>query len=286
MPLDPNKIILCWPNLIDSATLSPTLANWSSEQPLSSLQNRALAEKARAEGVSTGFTIQLNQPRPIGVVALAAHNLSDSAQYRVLIGSGSEGTVTWDSGLRNVWPSVYATAELEWEYDNFWDGTLEAGASGFTPLLTLFIDDIQVTSFIRVAILDEANPDGYIEIGRVFIGDTWQPEFNVSYGITHGYDDTTEVTEAGDRTEYFDLKRRRRTATFSLDYLSESEAFAGLYSLQRTEGIAGEILYAFSSEASTENFARTFLARQQQIDALSHPYHATHSGSVSLLEIL
>ncbi|MDL4862781.1 hypothetical protein NPJ88_010580 [Halomonas elongata] len=285
MPLDPKKIVLCWPNLIDDATLSAGSSYWSEEQPLSLIQQRELAEKARLEDTGDAITIELGTPRPVGVVALAAHNLSASAQYRVIIGSGPDGTVTWDSGAQNVWPSVYATAELEWEYDNFWAGTIEGGAD-FTPLLTVFIDEVQVTSYIRVAFDDPANPDGYVEIGRMFIGDAWQPEFNISYGITHGYDDTTEVTEAGDRTEYFDLKRRRRTATFSLDYLSEQEAFARLYSLQRTEGIAGEILYAFSSQPSPENFARTFLARQQQLDALSHPYHATHSGSLSLLEIL
>lgn len=289
MALDPRKVTLCWPNRIEDASLSG--GNWEVSLPLSLVQDRVFAVRAQsvdATEASTQFDATLPQGRPVQVIALAAHNLSADAQYRVrLYADAAQTELLWDSGQQPVWPAVYSTAELEWEYDNFWAGTLdEESRSQYTPLTTIIADDMQMTTSLKVELFDTANPDGYVRLGRVFIASAWQPDYNASYGIQHGFDSATQVSEAGDRTEYFERKRLKRSATMAFDHLSEPEAFQRLYGMQRTEDISGEVLYAFGLSSTPENFSRTFIARQQQLDPLSQPYFATHSHNLNLLEIL
>ncbi|WP_016854797.1 hypothetical protein [Halomonas smyrnensis] len=287
--LDPGKITLCWPNRIDEAAL--TGGSFETELPLSLVQERVLAVRAQsvdASHAATWFDVALPQVRPVQVVALARHNLSATAECRVrLYADAAQSVLLWDSGQRAAWPSVYATAQLEWEYDNYWAGTLDEEARElYTPLLTVFSDDVQLARSVRVELFDQGNPDGCLRLGRVIVADAWQPEYNAAYGIAHGFDNADTIAEAGDRTEYFERKRQRRTMALSLEHLSETEAYQRLYGLQRTEGVAGEILYAFGLAERPENFVRTFLARQRQLDPLEHPYHATHTQSLNLLEIL
>ena len=289
MALDPTKVTLCWPNRIDEAAL--TGGSFETGLPLSLVQDRVMAVQAQTTDTqpsSTWFDITLSRARPVQTVALAAHNLTASAQYRVRIYADVDQVqLLWDSGRVDVWPAVYSTDQLEWEYDNFWSGNLDDEERGqYTPLMTVFADEIQMAHALRVELYDTSNPDGAIRLGRVFLGDAWQPAYNASYGITHGFDDATDVVEAGDRTEYFDRKRLRRTASLALEHLSEAEAYQRIYALQRTEGTSGELLYAYRLDNTPENFSRVFLARQQQLDVLAHPYFATHTGALNLLEVL
>lgn len=287
--LDPTKITLCWPNLIERATLSG--GGYVETLPLSLAQDPILAVRCKSldlDPLNTWFDITFDKPRPVHCLAIAAHTFSATAKYRVRIYSDTaQDFLLWDSDWHTVWPQLYATSELEWEYDNFWLGTIEdEDRSLYTPLLTVFSDDVELAQSVRVEIEDAGNPEGAVRFGRVFVSDAWQPVFNASYGIRHGFDDATEHAEAGDRTEYAAPKRQRRTAAVSLEHLSEEEAYQRLFSMQRTEGTHGEVLYAVNLFAAPEAFARTFLSRLQQLDPLNHPYTLNHTATLNLLEIL
>lgn len=287
--LDPNKITLCWPNLIRRSTLSG--GSYVETLPLALVQDPVLAVRCKsldADPDSTWFDITLDQPRAVQCLAIAAHTFSATAMYRVRIyGDPGQEFLLWDSNWNTVWPQLFATAELEWEYDNFWLGTIEdEDRALYTPLLTVFAPEVELAQSVRVEIEDVGNPEGAVRFGRVFLSDAWQPEYNVSYGIRHGFDIATEHAEAGDRTEYAARKRQRRTVQMSLDHLSEEEAYQRMFSMQRTQGTHGEVLYAFTLRAAPETFSRTFLGRLQTPDPLDHPYALTHTASLNLLELL
>ncbi|MES3674595.1 hypothetical protein QC589_01425 [Halomonas elongata] len=282
---------LCWPNHIDEAALSG--GGWEAALPLDQLLNPVMADQARtldADPANTQFTATLSRSRPIGVVALAKHNISTTAEWRVRVYFDAAGNdLAWDSGWGQVWPSIYATSELEWEYDNFWTGTIDDDErTDFTALATMFLDSPQIARRIDVEISDAGNPDGYVTLGRCLISDAWQPEYNMAYGVTYGYDIGTEFETAGDpgMTEYADPKTPKRTVTFALKHLSQEEGFRRALALQRTQGLHGEVLYTESAEANQSSFAKTFIGRQVSVDPLEHPYYANYANSISLKEIL
>lgn len=289
--LEDGKVILCWPNHVNQASISG--GSWEPELPTSKLLDPTFAEQARSTDLapeSTQVLVNLARFLPVGVVALAAHNLSAVANWRVTVYFDQAATdVLFQSDWRRVWPAVYASSELEWEYDNFWGGELDDNdRDSFTPLATMFLPDVQIGQAVLVEIEDAGNPVGFVSLGRVFISDVWQPHYNVSYGVQWGYEIDTQFETAGDanRTEYADPATPKRTVTFALDHLDREEGFRRVLAAQRKIGLHGEILYAQESQASPESFATTFIARQVQVNPLAQPYFSTYTNSMSLKEIL
>lgn len=291
MALDPQRLVLCWPNYIDGATLSgggyvPTL-------PLDHAQDRrfaVIAKSASLDPADTQFTITLPRRRPVSVLAIPAHNLSPFAEIRVRVyRDAARADEQWDSGWRDVWPVVYGLEDVVWGDDNFWNRRLDADArDSYTPLLTMLFDDTYISTAVTVELNDPENASGAVIFGRVFLADAWQPRFNMSLGVRYGYDSGTEISTAGDaaRTEYADRVTPKRTVQFDLGHLDEAEAFLRLHRLQRTEDIVGEVLFMHSITPSPANFARAMIGRQQSLDPLAQPYQLGHSNSISLLEIL
>ena len=289
--MEEGKIILCWPNHANGAAVSG--GGWEPALPASKLLDPTLAEQARSNGLNPANTqvlITLARFLPVGVVAVAAHNLSAVATWRITVYSDDAATqVAWQSDWLRVWPPVYSTSELEWEYDNFWGGEFDDDdRASFTPLATLFLPAVQIARAVRVEFDDSSNPAGFISLGRVFISDVWQPTYNMSYGCQWGYDIDTQFETAGDanRTEYADPATPKRTVSFALEHLDREEGFRRALAAQRKIGLHGEILYAESTQATAESFATTILARQVQVNPLSHPYFGTYANSYALREIL
>ena len=224
--------------------------------------------------------------RPCGVVALAAHNLSVDATWRIQVWSDTDGLLE-DSGERLIWPGVFQSYELLWEDDNFWTGQPSAeDLERFTPLATWWFDRAWVTHRVTIDITDPGNPDGYIEIGRVVLADVWQPQYNMSYGIQWAYVDPTEVDEALDGTEHFDERPQVRTVSMAFDWLDEFEAFARMFRMRRDLGISRELLFAYRLKQDSTYIQRTMLARALESDPLTHPNAVRHAHSVALKEIL
>lgn len=291
MALDPKRVALGWPNYIEDATVSG--GDYVETLPLTNVQDRRFSVVARTNGLdpaATQFVVTLPQRRPVAVVAIPAHNMSSGALVRVRVYRDQVGNdLVWDSGKVDVWPIVYGIGDVIWGNDNFWNRRMQEDTRrSYTPLLTVFMDDAQIAGRIHVELFDEANLDGALTLGRVFVSDVWQPHYNISLGPQYGYDSGTAVTTAKDqsRTEYFERFTPKRTVQMSLDWLSESEAFLRIHRLQRTQDIVGEILFVQSVKPSPIEFARTMIARQQSLDPLSHPYQLTYTNQLNLLEIL
>lgn len=291
MALDGEKITLCWPNYVNESSLSG--GSWTPQMPVDFLKSQLFSRRAvssTADPADTQISVQFSRFRPVYALAIAAHNLTTSAQWRVRGYYSSDLTdQQFDTGWTAVWPAVYSTAELEWEFDNFWTGSLaEEDRNNFTPLSYVFLDNPYICQSLHIEISDPNNPAGYVAIGRLLISDAWQPEINMAYGVTYGYENGTTIDEANDpnRTEHFDPATPKRTMNFTLDSLSEDEAFNRIHRMQRVQGVHNEVLVAEGVDYRPEKLNRVFIGRITEPDPLSHPYHQTYSTSISLKEIL
>lgn len=290
MALNKRKITLCWPNYIGEAALSG--GSWEADLPLAHIQNAVFAVRARStdlSSTSTRLDIALPRLRPVGAVAIAAHNLSSTAQWRIRVYADSAGTeLLYDSASLPAWPALYQSTDLEWEYDNYWLGTLgEEDRKDFTPL-AYHVFNAQIGRTISIEIDDANNSDGYIEIGRVLSANVWQPTYNAAYGIQYGHDIDTEFEVAGDpqRTSYADPALPKRTVSVAFEHLDEGEAIQRMLGLQRDLGLHRELLYLPELTESPDTWRRTFVGRLAQTDPIANPYHATYTHTLSLQEIL
>lgn len=284
------NLILAYQNCADEATLTTT-GVWASSLPVTNLQDRIMSNVARSAGVSAADTkidIALPKYRKVKVVALCRHNLGTDATYRVTAYLDSAHTsLIYDSGFVAVWPAMYTTYSLEWQDDNWWGGrpALE-DRQGYRWNLIHICPSTVYAPYWRIEIVDTANPDGYVEAGRLFIGDGWQPTYNRSYGSSLRYESRSAVEEALDGTEYFDKKTAPRIAQFSLDWLTPDEAMDRALEIQRLADVSGEILYIYDPSDTKNMIRRSFLARSRSLSAIEHPYLNTHKTAYELKEIL
>lgn len=266
--------ILAYGNQIDGATLSG--GNWLAALPLTNLQDRRIGKVARsasAAAVHTQFDADFNGTRLFRVVALVGHNFGISAQFRFTFSSVSDFSVLLhDSGWTDVWPLVYPFGTLPWGAPNWWTGRYSASEiATYTGTLVYILPTSMNAAFIRFEISDEDNDAGYVQIGRPFAGDGWQPVRNMIYGASLALDNRTEVQEALSGAEYFNERAAPRVARFELPGMTESEAMADALELQRNMGVSRELLFVWDPDDTTHALRRQFLGRLRVLSPIENP---------------
>ncbi|MBB3142837.1 hypothetical protein [Halomonas organivorans] len=189
-----NKLRMILDNLHDTATLTASTEGMPIEYTQRSGRSYVWRSEFQPVVDLPEQTIEatLAKPAYLDAVVIYAHNISTAGTVRVeLMLSGS---VVYDSG------AVVATEIIPL---GIWRAGIDPwGASALTGLpirqYTSWIDPVVADAY-RITINDPANPDDYLEIGRIFAGVTFSPELNPQYGVSLDWLDFTELqrTESG-----------------------------------------------------------------------------------------
>lgn len=290
------NVLLGYPNIVDGGALSG--GAW--QAPLANLQDRRLSRVARSATAATAdtqFTLDLGRSASISVIAVVRHNLSTSATWRLRVASEPDFTSpVYDNalalppgagpGLPFAWPTIYPLTMLEWEDDNFWTGTVsEEERLGYPSLLLVVLPQMTAGRYLKIEINDEANPEGYIELGRLFVGRAWRPHYNAGSGASIGWESDTGVQRALSGTPYFDHKAGRRVTRFDLGGLSRDEAMIRVFELQRRAGLDGEILLVWDSGDAMNLIRQSYLGRQRQLSLIAQAFINNHSTVFEIEEL-
>lgn len=285
------RILIGYQNRCDEGALSG--GNWLAAAPLTNLQDRRISRVARSNGVATAatrFDIDLGKPRLISVLALVVHNISVTGSVRIQ-GADNAGFVSpqHDSGWRQVWPYGMIPAELlEWEDDNFWLGTLtEEARAGYQSPYIWRVQPPVSCRYWRVLIDDTANPNGYVQIGRLFLSHAWSPSVgNYGLGASLGFEDPTQVDQSLGGAEYFDARQSYRVFRFDLPVLTAAEAYERALEMQRLVGVSGEVLVLPDPDDALNQPRRAFVGRLRQLNPVTQPYNAVMTTSYEVKEIV
>lgn len=285
-----SNALICCRNRADECTLSG--GSYSVNLPLTNLKTRDIRQVARssnAEAGSTQFVAALTSQRLIRVVALIRSNCSLAATWRVRIYTDVGLTdLVHDSGTVDVWPAwMYAWPSLEWEDPRFWDGRPAAeDIEHFSSDLIYPLPTIAVGRYIKAEITDTGNAAGYLELGRLFIDDGWQPVRNMSFGAGIGHDDLSTLSQSPAGKEFFTEREVRRVMRFELKWLTEGEAMGQAFDMQRIAKTVGEVLVVWDPADTANLKRRAFLARLRQLSLIEHPFVAANATAYELQEIL
>lgn len=283
-----SNILFSWINRCDSGTLSG--GSWVSTLPLNNLKNRQVQRVARSTDdatSSTQFVIDLLSARAIGVLALAAHNISATGLVRVMgHTSNSWASPTYTSGWLPAWPENIALRSLlEWEDNEFWLANYSQELlTGYRAPFLHVLPVANVLRYWRVEIDDTANPDAYVQIGRLFLGPAWQPDVNYVYGAELVYEDMTPVETSLSGAEYFDPRPRARVFKCTLGGLDQAEAYSAVMEMQRTAGISGEVLQVPDPEDATYAPMRAFVGRMRRLSPVAHKEISQLTATVEIKE--
>lgn len=285
-----SNVTLGMMNFADEATLSS--GSWMTTLPITNMKNRRLSKVARSSNAlaaSTKFDIALTKARAIRVLSLIGHNLSVSATVRIYADDAADFvTPIYDSGSINVWPTGTIPQELlDWEGDNFWLGTISQSAvAGYqAPFISLMTTSV-TAQYWRVVITDTTNPDGWVQIGRLYIADAWTPTVNMDYGTDLSFEDVSAFETSLTGEEFFEQRQKRRKFKFTLGSLSATEGWSYAMELERMAGTTGEVL-AIADPADAVNAPRrNFLGRLVSLSGLANNKPNRMTKTFEIAEVL
>jgi hypothetical protein len=283
-----SNTIIGYQNRIDAATFA-AYGSWSTSLPLTNIKTRQLSKKARSTNAvnsSTKLRFALDIDRIVSTLGIIAHNLSvDSTwRYRVYSDSGY-ATLVYDSGTLNVWPSSpYGT--YEWEDEHFWDLLpTQEEISYYTKNIIYVVPQIVAAKYYQIEFFDSTNTDGYVELGRIFVGQTYQPVLNMNLGASIGYESPTIIDTAISGAEFFDRRESFRIAQFTLDHLTYAESILN-NDIMKISGTDLEVLYIWDSADALNLQRRSFLGRLKALSPISQPYNTRYQTTYEIKELL
>lgn len=274
------NLALCWPNRVD-ASATVTGGDWLTALPVTNVATRPIQQVARSStdaSTDTVINIDLGVARSLRGFSLVNHNLTADAQWKVSLGTTSGGTDVYSGSLTDV---ILATYEA-----GFTSLGVEDGDSIRNPFLAIqFLDQAYSARYVTLEIVDESNPDTYVQIGRVFAGGAYVPTINASYGLRDRIRDLSETLRSDGGAFWFNPKRRLRGVSMVLEHLGVTSEAITLHEMMRTMGTVDELLYIpdIDDMAYSQRFG--FLGTMRELSDLEYPFYNKRSLPVSLEEI-
>ncbi len=191
-------------------------------------QHEHLSRKWRTTGLAAEW-VKIDAGAGLTVTADALsmidHNLTPSATVRVQ----ANATDAWAA------PSLDVLA----------DPSLNIVLSTFTA---------QAYRFWRVLIDDPANPDGYVEVGRIYLCLKWEAVEHIDQPLSLGYDDTTLKEQSMTGQVFADIGVRQRLLKFSMGTMLNSTKRA-LETILGIVRLYDPVVIVFDDAADADGYA-------------------------------
>jgi hypothetical protein len=239
------NITLVYENFADRGQLSG--GSWRASLPLANLQTPYLPEIARstsAAATSTWFDVMLPTAQPVGGIVLGPANVTAAATARIRAFTSAAYSVTlYDSGVIPFPGAAAEFVDLEWEDEAFWDGDIRGFGDALSGAYLFHLPPTIVTSrFWRIELFDQANPQGYLNIGRLLIGRRWRPEYNYDEGDNSlSFEVLTDQEESRSGTKFFNPRATRRVFQFSFSRLPDTISFAEVFRIVVRSGLHNQV---------------------------------------------
>lgn len=276
-------------NHADAATLSA--GSWLAGAPLANLQQEFLSLRARStndDAASTQFRVDLGAATiVVRLFALARHNLTPDATYRITAGTTAGASDVYDSGTLDAWPAVYSSLELAWEDPNFWTGQITAAEAEGYPISLVHDCGANIQARYWTAYFtDTANPDNYVELSRLWMGPLWSPQRNYSYGAQFGWEARDVTTQSLGGVMFGERRDPARVLRVTLKGLSAAEAYGTILDAQRRLGTTGQLWVIPEPADLARAHKRNFIGRFRRSDPITHAFKPLYEYPIELEEIL
>jgi len=252
----------------DSATLIQSTGDSAPLLPVTHTQQYNNSRVFRSESTQP-ITLLFNWQYPVFLDAftLWRHNLTSGAQLRIELfnQANQAGDPVYDSGLIPAdIPKVLG--DLVWGKDPLGVSTY----SGWrTATRAVWFEQTRVVLSGRLTILNSDNPSGYIEIGRIYAGETFSPTFNIDLGHVFQWETQSDAhPTAGGSVHTLDTAVYRRVS-FSLSHLNSADR-AQFSELSRNLSIHKDFFIALRPQAGgTMERDYSFAAKFEQLPSLT-----------------
>lgn len=212
-------MLIGWINRGDDATL--TTDSEVSTLPASNVQDTHVAKAWHtAAGVKSAYLIfDLGSSLACAAVAVLGTNLTSTATIQIRA-SDADATVTGTL--------LYDSGSISAGVDNDYGAIYKSFAS-------------QAARYWRIDFADASVPDN-LQIGRVFLGPTWQPSVNMELGASWHFKDDSPVEKSWGGQTFPDPRPQTRIIEFTLGFMEEAEMVSNALALARRNGRVKDLL--------------------------------------------
>jgi hypothetical protein len=274
MPVSDNLIISA-SNYADEAVYSIHAGWWLDVQPITNLSDPDPQLYAVTNGLDpsgTNFLVDLTELRTVGIVGIVNHNLSSTAKWRILFSEDGITTI-YDTGELQAWPVVEQFGTLPWGVFN-WGGVLPPETAKAWQINSFCIpEEVQLARYLKVYLIDPANEEGELRVGRFWAGPVWQPSINAQLPIYYSFEDLSKVTYSRGGRACVDEAPRRRVIRFTVSYLPEAEMMTQVFDqLDRANGISGDLILIPKPNEPDQMHRQAIYCRQRQLNEISESF--------------
>ena len=256
--------VIGYSNQTDAGSLGG--GSWNASYPLTNLQNRYLAQKARSNNAlaaSTVLSVDLGSVQRIGVIALCKHNLTaaNGVYATVRLQAYSDAALTallYDTGAESIYSGIDYARTFTFVECRYW----------------------------RITIGDTSNVNGYVEFGRLFMGWRFVPTNNISWSPTLAIESKTPVVEALGGPEYFDERPNRRIWQGKFSWLSDYEAYRTWLLVMKGSDVSREVYLIDDDTDTNYRDVRWFLGRLRALNPIEYPYVNQYGAAIEIGELL
>jgi hypothetical protein len=183
--------------------------------------------------------------------------------------TGAGADMSIDSGTVSPWPSTF-TAQNVIDYPKNW---------------TFAFSSLKTARYWKIEILDAANPDGYIKLGRCWIGEAaYEPAVGISDGLSLGYASNDVIDYSLGRVRYGKKVVAERSLIAKFDTLTEDEGNAALV-MQKVLTETDEVLWISNGADTAKNMLlRAFPAFLSKPSPLVYPYFNNFELPIQVIE--
>ncbi|UTD54911.1 hypothetical protein [Halomonas sp. MS1] len=265
-------------NVHDAATLTAT----SEASPLLPIENTQRSGRSYVwrslDTTQQVITGSLDGPLSINGAVIYQHNLTNLAKVRVEY--LRRGDVVYDSG-------ELIAAELiplgEWVAGiDPWGGSQVNSLPNVQ--LSVWSPSFFVDSY-RITIDDPANPDGFIQVQRIAVGDYFSPKFNAAYEPVLDWVDTSEhrKTEGGSlNTVGGSLSRR---LTIDLNFLDSSDRSKLTLKALKSGKTSDVFISLYPAKGGIDEAEHEFLARRENNYSHRHKFFNNWKNQLVFIEV-
>lgn len=218
----------------------------------------------------------------ITITPTLAQNQNPGDALTCLCGEYVSTAPVLDSGWMDVWPVVNEWP-LPWEHPSFWDGRITEEERQNYPKDVIYAHTGSATGRYWLIEFDDTT-NSYVEFGRLFLSQGYQPTRNFIYDDELGWQDDTIVAEA-QGAEYFDERTKRRVFNCVIENLPKDEAKTFLFEMQRRLGKSGQFIVILDPDDAANKQRDWFIARNVELIPLRNPNHNLYSAAMQIREI-
>jgi hypothetical protein len=180
------------------------------------------------ELANSWFEVSLEQPRVIALIAFLFQTMSPAASLRITLAGADRDldNPVHVGDWRPILTAFYPFGSRPFEVENWWTGWLSSEDRALWPDHLLIRTPEIVVGAIRVEINDLTHPDGWFDIGGLFIAPTgFMPTINYDRGRDLALIARDLVSEGPSGRRFGERRRAIRQLTVKWSHLQTDEAY-------------------------------------------------------------